>query len=95
MGVGLGVVVGIIGIAILLIPFIIQIYIGTKQVSTNYKRSLEAASAIIVLAVIFYVGGIILAGYYSGKEIAAAQGTLYGKGGKFIEEHPQLALLAA
>lgn len=95
MGVAIGIVVGFLGVGILLAPFIIQIYIGTKQESTDRKRALEAASGIIAIAIIFYVGGLILAGYFSGKSLAAAGAKYGGEGGKFLEENPQLALLAA
>ena len=91
MGVSVGIVIGFLGVAILLVPFIIQIYISTKQTDKNHKRSLEGASVIIAIAVIFYVGGIILAAYFSGKEIASTG----GEGGKFVEKHPGLLLLAA
>lgn len=95
MGTSVGIVIGFLGIAILIAPFIIQIYVGTKQTNKNNKKALEAASAIMAIAIIFYAGGIILAAYYSGKEIAAAGAMYSGEGGKFIEQHPQLALLAA
>ncbi len=95
MGVEVGVVIGLIGVGILIVPFIIQIVIGRKQTSTGAKRALEGASGIIAIAVIFFIGGILLSAYYSGKEIAAGGARYSGKGGKFLEEHPQLALLAA
>ena len=95
MGVAVGIVIGFIGVGILLVPFVIQIYVGTKQSNKNHKRALEAASGIIAVAILFYIGGIILAVYYSGKSIASTGALYSGEGGKFLEEHPQLALLAA
>ena len=94
MGVSVGVVMGFLGVGILLAPFIIQIYIGSKQDNKNNKRALEGASGIMAIAIIFYVGGLILAGYYSGKELAAEGAKYGGESTKFLEEHPQLALLA-
>ena len=95
MGVEVGVVMGLIGVAILIVPFIIQIYVGSKQGSTGAKRALEASSAIIAIAVIFFVGGLILAAYFSGKEIVAAQSSVTGEGAEFVAKHPQLLELAA
>ena len=106
MGVEVGVVIGLIGVAILIVPFIIQIYVGSNQGSTGAKRALEASSAIIAVAVIFFVGGLILAAYFSGKEIVAAQSAITGEGARyggkyggegaeFVAEHPQLLELAA
>lgn len=95
MGVTVGVVIGFLGVGILLAPFVIQIYIGTKQEDDNYKRALEAASGIMAVAIIFYVGGLILAGYFSGKSLAKEGSKYTGEGGKFLETHPQLALLAS
>lgn len=92
MGVTVGIVIGFIGAGILLVPFIIQIVVGTKQDSTSNKRALEAASGIMAVAIIFYVGGIILAGYFSGKSLYAA-GSKYGvEGAKFLAENPELLL---
>ena len=95
MGVEVGVIIGLVGVAILIVPFIIQLYVGSKQSSTGAKRALEAASALIAIAVIFFVGGLILAAYFSGKEIVAAQSHITSEGGKFIAEHPQLLEAAA
>lgn len=95
MGVTVGIVVGFLGVGILLIPFIIQIYIGTKQENKDHKRALEAASGIMSIAIIFYVGGLILAGYFSGKSLAASGGKDAGEGGKFVEKHPALLMMAA
>ena len=95
MGTTLGLVIGFLGVAILIVPFIIQIVVSRKQTSTGAKRGLDAASAIMAIALIFYAGGIILAAYYAGEEIAAAVTTYTGEGGRFLERNPQLALLAA
>jgi len=89
MGTTVGIVIGFIGIIALIVPFILQIYVGTKQTSTNYKRALEAASGILVIGAIFFIGGLILAAYYEGKEIASYA----GRGGKYIEQHPELLAL--
>lgn len=91
----IGIVVGFIGVFILLVPFIIQIYVATKQTTTGDKRALEASTVIMAIALFFYVVGIILAAYYAGQEIVQAYGKLEGGELKFIKEHPQLALLAA
>ena len=90
MGVPVGIVIGFIGVGILLAPFIIQIYIRSKQKNNNYKRSLRAASVIIGIAIAFYIGGIILAGYFSGKSIAKPLFQYAGMGGKLVEENPEL-----
>ena len=95
MWITVGVIMGFIGVAILIAPFIMQIVVARRQGTTGAKRALEGSSAIIAIAIIFYIGGIILAAYYSGKEIAATVTTYSGEGGKFLEQHPQLALLAA
>ena len=102
MGVSVGLVIGFIGAGIMLFPFILQLYASRKQSTSSRKHSLEFASGIIIIAMFLYIGGIILAAYYSGKTLAKAGGKLIGgggkligSGGKFLEEHPQLALLAA
>ena len=65
MGLVLGVILGFIGIAILIIPFIIDIYQSRQQTNVNYKRSLEAAAIIIAIAVLFMIGGLLLVGVIS------------------------------
>ena len=95
MGVEVGIIIGLIGIGLLIIPFIIQLYVGSQQTSTGAKRALQASSVIIAITVIFFIGGIILAAYFSGKEIVAAQSAITGEGGKFVVEHPQLLEAAA
>lgn len=88
MGLTVGVILGFVGVAILLVPLIIQIYVGVKETDKDHKRSLEAGAVIVGLAIIFYIGGLILAGYFSGKETV-------GKVSKFAEENPQLLEMLA
>ena len=92
MGLSVGLVIGFLGVGILIAPIVMQIYLSTKLTNTNHKRALEGASGIIGLGLFFFIGGLILAAYYStGKGIISESEA----GGKFLEEHPQLALLAA
>ena len=95
MGVSVGVVMGLFGIGILIAAFSLQIYIRSKTSDKNSKRALEYAAGFISVSTIFFLGGIILAAYFSGKEIAATGAKYTGEGGKFVEKHPALLMLAA
>lgn len=95
MGVSVGVVIGLFGVAIMIGAFSLQLYTRSKLTNKDTKKAMEYSCGIIAVATIFFIGGIILAAYFSGKEIAAAGSKYTGEGGKFLEEHPQLALLAA
>ena len=65
MGLVIGVIMGFIGIAILVIPFIIDIYQSRQQTNVNYKRALEASAGMIAIATIFMIGGLLLVGVIS------------------------------
>ena len=95
MGVTVGVVIDLFGVAIMIAAFSLQIYTRSKLDNKDSKRALEYAAGFIAVATIFFIGGIILAAYFSGKEIAAAGSKYTGEGGKFVEKHPALLMLAA
>ena len=65
MGLVIGVIMGFIGIAILAVPFIIDIYQSRQQTNVNYKRALEASAGMIAIATIFMIGGLLLVGVIS------------------------------
>ena len=96
MGSHVGIVLGFLGIGILIIPFILQIYVANNQVNpnNNNKRYLEGGSGIMVVAILFFIAGIIVAKYFGGSEIAKGAGDVYGGEAEFIKTHPQLAFLA-
>ena len=65
MGLVIGVIMGFIGIGMLSIPFIIDIYQSRQQTDVNYQRALEASAAMIIIAVFFMIGGLLLVGVIS------------------------------
>ena len=83
MGLSVGLIVGFIGLGILIVPIALEIYVSTKQTSTGNKKSLEAAAGSTIVAAVFYVMGLILAAYFSGKATAE-------KGIGFLEKNPEL-----
>lgn len=74
MGLALGIFSGFIGMGLLLIPFIIDIYVSRRTENKDYERALEASAGIIALAVLFMVGGLIIVAVESGKGIAESGG---------------------
>lgn len=77
MGLVIGVIMGFLGIAMLIIPFIIDLYVSRNQTdktkATDYKRSLEASAGMIAIAVIFMIGGLILVGFVSTWGLAKSE----------------------
>ena len=65
MGLIIGVTMGFLGITMLLVPFLIDIYQSRKQTNTSRKRELEGSAGLIVIATLFLIGGLILVGVVS------------------------------
>ena len=72
MGLILGVGLGIVGILMLFVPFVIDWSVSRKQTNKTYKQSLEASVALIALGVLFMIGGILIVGFSSGKKVVSA-----------------------
>ena len=76
MGLAIGIILGFLGLSILIIPFIIDLYVSRRQTDlenpNDYKRALEAAGGLIAIATVFLIGGLIIVGLASGAEVAKA-----------------------
>ena len=65
MGLVIGVLMGFFGIGLLIIPLIIDIYQSRKKDNEKYKRYLEGSTGLIVIGMIFMIGGLVLVGFIS------------------------------
>ncbi len=72
MGLVIGTIMGFLGIGMLVVPFLIDVYQSRKQTTTNDKRALEASAGLIVIATIFMIGGLLLVSVVSTWGVAKA-----------------------
>lgn len=76
MGLVIGVIMSVLGLGMLVIPFVIDLYISRRQTdktkATEYKRALEASAGLIIIASLFLIGGIVLVGFASTWDVAKA-----------------------
>ncbi len=84
-----GLIFGFIGIVILAVAIGLEIYVSRKE--EEVKRGLESAYGASIAGGILFIIGIFLAWYFTGSTITK----YYGKGGKFLEDHPGLVMMAA
>ena len=90
MGLVIGVIMGVFGIGLMIIPIIIDIYLSRKQTNDTYKKELEASAGIIIIAIIFMIAGLGLVAFSSGWDVSKSGYSGFTGGGKEGENNQLL-----